>query len=93
MPEETFRSSFPGADALVLSSVTEGLPMALLEAMAAGVPCVATAVGGVPALLSPGAGIVVPPQNPEALARAMAEIARLPENARAACCECRGCYP
>ncbi len=53
--------------------------MALLEAMAAGVPCVATAVGGIPALLSGGAGIVVPSQSPETLARAMAEIARLPE--------------
>jgi glycosyltransferase involved in cell wall biosynthesis len=69
----------PGADALVLSSITEGLPMALLEAMAAGVPCVATAVGGIPALLSDGAGIVVPPKSPETLARAMAEIAQQPE--------------
>ncbi len=69
----------PGADALVLSSITEGLPMALLEAMATGVPCVATAVGGIPALLGDEAGIVVPPKNPDALARAMAEIAERPE--------------
>ena len=68
----------PGADAVVLSSITEGLPMALLEAMAAGVPCVATAVGGIPALLDGGAGIVVSPKDPDSLARAMAEVAQLP---------------
>jgi glycosyltransferase involved in cell wall biosynthesis len=69
----------PGADALVLSSITEGLPMALLEAMAAGVPCVATAVGGIPALLSEGAGFVVPPSDPAALASAMADMVRDPD--------------
>jgi glycosyltransferase involved in cell wall biosynthesis len=62
----------PAADAFVMSSLSEGLPMALLEAMAVGVPCVATAVGGIPTLLGTEAGIAVPPGDPPALSRAMA---------------------
>ena len=53
--------------------------MALLEAMAAGVPCVATAVGGIPDLFGEERGLLVPAQNPSALADAMALIARSPE--------------
>ncbi len=51
------------------SSVREGQPVALLEAMAASLPCVVTAVGGVPDTLENGVeGIIVPPSDPEALA-------------------------
>lgn len=59
-------------DAFVLSSVTEALPLAVLEAMAAGLPVVATAVGGVPELIN-GAkcGWLAEPANPESLAGAM----------------------
>lgn len=60
-----------GSDVVVLSSKTEGLPMVLLEAMSAGVPCIATAVGGIPQLLSDGGGIVVPPQDSKSLAGAI----------------------
>lgn len=63
------------ADAFVMSSISEGLPMVLLEAMAAGVPCVATAVGGIPQLLASDRGLCVPAQDPIALARAMAAVA------------------
>ncbi len=53
----------------VSSSIREGQPLALLEAMAAGLPGVVTAVGGVPDTLADGVeGIVVPPSDPEALA-------------------------
>ena len=53
----------------VSSSIQEGQPVALLEAMAAGLPCVATAVGGVPDTLADGVeGVVVPPADPVALA-------------------------
>lgn len=63
------------ADAFVMTSRTEGLPMALIEAMAAGLPCVATAVGGIPALLADDAGILVPPGDPDAVAGALARLA------------------
>src|SRR4029077_2192230 len=67
------------ADAFIMSSRSEGLPMVLLEAMAAGVPCVATAVGGIPNLFGSERGLLVPPQDSLKLAEAMASIARSTE--------------
>jgi glycosyltransferase involved in cell wall biosynthesis len=66
-----------GLDVFCLPSRSEGLPFALLEAMAHGLPCVATAVGDVPEALS-GAGLVVPPGDVRALARALHELAGNP---------------
>jgi glycosyltransferase involved in cell wall biosynthesis len=64
----------PVMDVFVLSSREEGIPNALLEAMAAGRACVATAVGGTPEVLADGrTGWLVPPADPEALAVALAE--------------------
>lgn len=62
----------PQLDLLVLASRTEGVPMVLLEAMAGGVPCIATAVGGVPELLEGGGGEVVQAGDIAGLADAMA---------------------
>lgn len=57
------------ADALVLPSFAEGVPVVLMEAMAARLPVVATRVAGVPELVEEGvSGILLPPGNPEALA-------------------------
>lgn len=58
----------------VLSSYMENAPLALLEAMAAGVPVVATRVGGVPELVPPGTGQLVPPGDPAALAAAIVTL-------------------
>jgi glycosyltransferase involved in cell wall biosynthesis len=62
-------------DVFVLPSLTEGMPMALMEAMSAGKPVVATSVGSVPVLVSHGhSGLLVPPGDAAALADALRAI-------------------
>jgi len=64
-----------GADVFVLPSLSEGVPLALLEAMLAARPIVATAVGEVPTVLDGGrAGVLAPPGDAAALAGALADM-------------------
>jgi glycosyltransferase involved in cell wall biosynthesis len=63
------------ASVFALSSISEGSPNVLLEAMAAGVPIVSTSVGGVPEMIQNGwSGLLVPPGDPAALAEAIERI-------------------
>jgi len=63
------------SDVFVLSSNYEGNPLAVLEAMASGVPVIITAVGGVPELVADGiSGLLVPAGNLEALSEAMTQL-------------------
>jgi glycosyltransferase involved in cell wall biosynthesis len=68
---------------LVLPSLIENCPMALLEAMAAGVPAVAARVGGVPEVAPEGTALLVPPRDPGALADAIGALLDDPVLARA----------
>jgi len=70
------RSQFMhGIDVFVLPSLTEGTPNAIIEAMAHAKPIIATAVGGVPDVVNDEVGILVPPDDGEALAAAMVRLA------------------
>ncbi len=64
-------------DIYVCSSILEGQPVALLEAMSVGLPIVATNVGGIPATISDGHdGLIVPPRDPRAMMVALARMIR-----------------
>jgi glycosyltransferase involved in cell wall biosynthesis len=65
---------FAGFEVFVLSSRTEGTPVVLFEAMAAGVPVVATAVGGVPDVVGHEEALLVPPDRPRALADSIRDV-------------------
>ena len=74
---------YAAAHAMVLPSHTEGSPHVVLEAMSAGVPIIATNVGGVPEILeNQNTAILVPPHDPDAMATAIARLLDSPENAR-----------
>lgn len=65
----------PGFDVFALSSRHEGLPIALIEALASALPCVCTTVGGVPEVVVDGReGLLVPPADPEAFSSALAAL-------------------
>jgi glycosyltransferase involved in cell wall biosynthesis len=88
----------PGLDVFALTSVTEGTPVTLLEAMAAGIPIVSTAVGGIPEILADGVDALLLPAPIERadpslsspFARLLAAPLRDPELARRLAASARG---
>lgn len=88
------RNDIPGLleafDIFVLPSISEGLPMAVLEAMAAGKPIVATRVGQIPQVIRHNySGLLVEPANSEQLAGAIESLILDPKNAEALAVEAR----
>ncbi len=80
-------------DVFVVSSVKEGLPYALLEAMAAGLPIVATRVGGIPEVVTDGrCGLLIPPGDPDALSRGICRLVQDPHLAAALGAEARQAF-
>jgi glycosyltransferase involved in cell wall biosynthesis len=76
-PDRVTRS-YREADLFVLPSHREGFPNTLLEAMAAGLPCVATPVGAIPETLEGDCGVLVPVGDAPALREALAPLVRDP---------------
>ena len=67
------------ADIFALASFAEGIPVALMEAMSLGLPCVSTTIAGIPELIRSGVdGLLVPPANASALAEALETLANDP---------------
>jgi len=76
--EAGVRAAIAGATALILPSFAEGLPVVLMEAMAMGRPVIATAIAGVPELVTAETGWLVPAGDAAALAAAIVELAATP---------------
>jgi glycosyltransferase involved in cell wall biosynthesis len=79
-PYERMREAYAAANIVVFPSlVPEGFGRVVVEAARVGRPVIASAVGGVPEMLEPDCGVLVPPGNVKALAEAMLALARDPE--------------
>jgi len=76
VPDRLLPLYYDAADYFVIPSASgEGLPLVLLEAMACGLPVIATTVGGTPEIIKHMKnGVLVPPRNPEAMAEAISKI-------------------
>lgn len=91
LAEEQVRAELSAAQALVLPSFAEGLPMVVMEAMAAGRPVIATAIAGLPELVTPDVGWLVPAGDAQALSDVIdvfadtphASLVRMGQSARA----------
>ncbi len=78
--QDHIRQFYRQADAFVLPSFAEGIPVVLMEAMAMGVPCISTMITGIPELIASGSeGILVPASDADLLADAIALLMNNPE--------------
>ncbi|MFN4153983.1 MAG: glycosyltransferase [Paracoccaceae bacterium] len=75
LDEARVRETLAGAQALILPSFAEGLPVVVMEAMAAGRPVIATSIAGIPELVTPDTGWLVPAGDAGALAQAIRDLA------------------
>lgn len=82
--EARVRAELAAAHALVMPSFAEGLPMVVMEAMASARPVISTYVAGIPELVRPENGWLVPAGDAEALAEALRALARTPRERLAA---------
>ena len=80
------------ADVVCLTSIAEGLPMIVLEAMALGRPVLATAVGGLPDVVTPELGVLVDEGTPVAIGDALVSLASSPDRQRAMGLAARASY-
>jgi L-malate glycosyltransferase len=72
-------SILAASDIYINSSVIEGMPLAVMEAMAVGLPIIATDVGDMPEMVTDDCGIIIPAKNPERVASAAIELLTHPE--------------
>jgi len=77
-PPQSVARAYRAADAFVLPSFHEGYGMVYAEAMAHGLPVIATTAGAIPETVPPEAGLLVPPGDPAALARAVRRVITQP---------------
>ena len=76
--QEQLRAWMQRARVFVLPSLEEGLGVVLLEALACGTPCVGSRVGGIPDVITPETGLLVPPADADALAQAISQLLENP---------------
>ncbi|MBN2629242.1 MAG: glycosyltransferase [Rhodobacteraceae bacterium] len=78
LDEARVRAALAGAQALVVPSFAEGLPVVIMEAMVSGRPVIATSIAGIPELVTPDCGWLVPAGDVQALAQALRGLAATP---------------
>jgi glycosyltransferase involved in cell wall biosynthesis len=74
LPNDQVRNWMQQAKLFVLPSLSEGLGVVLLEAMACGTPCIGCSIGGIPDIITPEVGLLVPPGDIERITSALREI-------------------
>jgi glycosyltransferase involved in cell wall biosynthesis len=79
-PQDRIKDLYAKCDAWLFASRSEGFGLPLLEAMACRTPVIATATGAAPELIAPGGGVLVPQEDPRAMAAEIERIVTLPED-------------